>query len=68
MRDILERVQVFDDSVYVASDLRNQYTESYICSEAATHIDGLWDLVKGLEKEVIVLRSIKRLKDRLSPF
>lgn len=54
---ILQRMSVFSDSKILANSIR-KVSNSYICSEAAEHIDGLWQYCGELVTEIKRLRTL----------
>ena len=63
--DILDRIEVFDDSYEVAHAVRNCSEESFVYwrAEAEFHIIGLWEYAKDLRTENLWLRKLGGLKN-----
>ena len=63
--DILDRIEVFDDSYEVAHAVRNCSEESFVYwrAEAEVHIIGLWEYAKDLRTENLRLRKLGGLKN-----
>jgi len=63
--DILDRIEVFDDSYEVAHALGNCSEESFVYwrAEAEVHIIGLWEYAKDLRTENLRLRKLGGLKN-----
>jgi len=59
--DILDRIEVFDDSYEVAHAVRNCSEESFVYwrAEAEVHIIGLWEYAKDLRTENLRLRKLE---------
>tara|TARA_R110000803_G_C11727203_1_gene289111 strand:- start:216 stop:443 length:228 start_codon:yes stop_codon:yes gene_type:complete len=59
--DILDRMELFDDSYEVAHELRYCSEESfaYWRGEAEAHIIGLWEYTKDLRTENLRLRKLE---------
>lgn len=63
MGDVLKRVGLFDDSAEIALALREISSgnpDAYYEAEAAVHIEGMWELVNQMKKEIRKLRREKR--------
>ena len=54
---ILQRMSLFSDSKALATAIRTE-SKSYLCSEAAEHIEGLWQYSGELATEIKRLRTL----------
>ena len=62
---ILRRMSVFSDSKALANAIRKE-SNNYICSEAAEHIDGLWQYCGELATEIKRLQILVKENAEIS--